>query len=217
MIVRSRLVAREEWEVCIPGHHPGYIDWETYLSKPAAHGRQRARARWAKRAARRVRAGRCLGLVRVRRCGRQDAGRLLGSGARSASTYACTRAAHETGSSELCQRIGGRRVDQIVLDAVFAALEPATLRATAGALAHAEAEHQQHLRAFEAAVERARYEAERARRQFDAVEPENRLVASGLEASGRRAWPRSQRAERGAGGATQSPACVTDRRGGGLA
>jgi hypothetical protein len=68
-----------------------------------------------------------------------------------------------------------------VLDAVFHALEPASLRATTGALAHAEAEYEQRLRAFEAALERAQYEAERAPRQFDLVEPENRLVARGLE------------------------------------
>ena len=53
---------------------------------------------------------------------------------------------------------------------------------TAQALSDVQAEHEQDLLAFEAAVERARYEAERSRRQFDAVEPENRLVARGLEA-----------------------------------
>jgi hypothetical protein len=65
---------------------------------------------------------------------------------------------------------------------VFAALEPASLKLTAKALAEVEAEHERGLRVFEAALERARYDAERARRQFDAVEPENRLVARGLEA-----------------------------------
>ncbi len=60
-------------------------------------------------------------------------------------------------------------------------LEPAALTATARALAEVETAHAQRLDAFELAVERARYEANRARRQFDAVEPENRLVARTLE------------------------------------
>jgi hypothetical protein len=63
-------------------------------------------------------------------------------------------------------------------------LEPACLQATATALAEAEAQHATRLRAFQLAVERARFQAERARRQFDQVEPENRLVARTLE----RAW-----------------------------
>jgi hypothetical protein len=68
-----------------------------------------------------------------------------------------------------------------VLDELFSVLEPASLAATARALAEAETVHRQHLTVFELAVERARYDAERARRQFDAVEPENRLVARTLE------------------------------------
>jgi excisionase family DNA binding protein len=56
----------------------------------------------------------------------------------------------------------------------------------------AEATHRQRLAVFELAVERARFEADRARRQFDAVEPENRLVARTLEA----AWETALSAQR---------------------
>ena len=181
VIVRSRQVARDQWEVCIPDHHPGYIDWDTYLENQQrlrANGRvQRGGAGGAPRE------GSALlqGLVRCGRCGRKMQVGYWGTAAAQRPTYACTRGAYETGSTGACQRIGGRRVDRIVLDAVFAALEPASLQASARALAQAEAEHEQRLRAFEAAVERAQYEADRARRQFDAVEPENRLVARSLE------------------------------------
>ena len=61
--------------------------------------------------------------------------------------------------------------------------EPAALAATAQALADAGAARAERLRAFELAAERARYEAGRARRQYDACEPENRLVARSLEAA----------------------------------
>jgi DNA invertase Pin-like site-specific DNA recombinase len=180
VIVRSRLVAPDEWEVCIPGHHPGYIDWDAYLENQQ---RMAANARVVQGGAGGApREGSALltGLACCGRCGRKMQVRYLAA-SRQRSTYQCTRAAHQTGSNSACQRIDGRRVDQVVLEAVFHALEPASLRATTGALAHAEAEYEQRLRAFEAALERAQYEAERARRQFDLVEPENRLVARGLE------------------------------------
>jgi hypothetical protein len=98
------------------------------------------------------------------------------------SSYLCVRAANTVGLSTPCQRLGGRRLEETVLGAVFEMLAPATLAVTAQALSDVQAKHEQQLLAFEAAVERARYEAQRSRRQFDAVEPENRLVARGLEA-----------------------------------
>jgi hypothetical protein len=98
--------------------------------------------------------------------------------------YVCARAKQLYGTQHGCQSLGGRRLEQRVLAELFTVLEPAALQATAKALAEAEAHHATRLRAFELAVERARFEADRARRQFDAVEPENRLVARTLE----RAW-----------------------------
>jgi hypothetical protein len=95
--------------------------------------------------------------------------------------YVCARAKQLYGGEKGCQSIGGRRLENRVLDEVFAVLQPAALAATAQALTDAEHAHATTLRAFELAVERARYEAERARRQYDAVEPENRLVARTLE------------------------------------
>jgi excisionase family DNA binding protein len=74
-------------------------------------------------------------------------------------------------------------MEQVILREVFTILEPAALAATAKALADAQTHHRTRLAAFELAVERARYEAQRARRQFDNVEPENRLVARTLEAA----------------------------------
>jgi hypothetical protein len=98
--------------------------------------------------------------------------------------YVCARASQLYGLQHGCQSLGGRRLEQRVLAEVFAVLEPACLQATATALAEADAHHAARLRAFELQVERGRFEADRARRQFDQVEPENRLVARTLE----RAW-----------------------------
>ena len=85
--------------------------------------------------------------------------------------------------AKTCQQVAGRRLEEPVLRAVFAALAPAALAATVQALKDSEARHRQDLAVFERAAERARFEAGRARRQYDNVEPENRLVARTLEAA----------------------------------
>ena len=68
-----------------------------------------------------------------------------------------------------------------MLDQLFQVLEPASLAATAKAMTEAEQHWRAGLAVFETAVERARFDAERVMRQYDAVEPENRLVARTLE------------------------------------
>jgi transposase len=80
-----------------------------------------------------------------------------------------------------CLNVGGVQIDQAVVDAFLRALTPAALEATQLATQHLEADHDAALTQWRLAVERARYEAERAERQYRAVEPENRLVARGLE------------------------------------
>jgi len=180
LVTRTRQVPREEWSVLICDHHPGFVSWERYEQI-----QDELRANW--RAPRghgggAVREGTALLQGRVR-CGR--CGRMMQTGYSGANgncpRYTCGRARQLYGSERMCQSFGGRKLEQRILDEMFAVLEPAALNATAKALADAESAHRQRLAAFELAVERARFEAERAQRQFDAVEPENRLVARTLE------------------------------------
>jgi hypothetical protein len=77
--------------------------------------------------------------------------------------------------------IGGLRLDRTVVDAFLQAVNPAGVDATAAAVDQLEADHAERRRLQALAVERAAFEAERRRRQFDACEPENRLVAHSLE------------------------------------
>jgi hypothetical protein len=131
-----------------------------------------------------VREGRALlqGLLRCGRCGR-----ILQTGYSGTKgncpRYVCARAKQLYAGEHVCQSIGGVRLENTVLDEMFAVLAPAALAATAQALAEADANYQHNLAVFELAVERARYKADRAHRQFDNVEPENRLVARTLEAN----------------------------------
>ena len=72
-------------------------------------------------------------------------------------------------------------MDKAVGQAFLDAVTPAAVAATAGAIRELEGQHQARLAGQRLALERAEYEAERAERQFDACEPENRLVARTLE------------------------------------
>jgi len=183
LVVRTPQVPRSEWTVLIPDHHPGFITWERYEAN-----QDTLRSNWRPRRGEgggAAREGRALlqGRVRCGKCGRMM--QVSYSGAKgNCARYLCgaARAMYHPGAP--CQSLGGVRLEQRVLAEMFAVLEPAALTATAAALAEAEVHHTRRLAAFELAVERARFEADRARRQFDAVEPENRLVGRNLE----RAW-----------------------------
>jgi hypothetical protein len=109
--------------------------------------------------------------------------------------YVCGRNKALYGGERGCQSLGGRKLESRVLDEMFSVLEPASLAATVKALAEADAAHAERTGVFELAVERARFEADRARRQFDAVEPENRLVARTLERALEQALGTERRAE----------------------
>jgi len=175
---RQRRAPREEWHVCIPEHHPGYITFERYLSN-----QDRLRANWRPprgEGGGAAREGRALlqGLIRCGRCGRRM--QVGYSGKTLVPNYACVRGNQLYGTGR-CQSVGGRRIERVVLDAVFEALRPAGIEATLRAIEHANSDHQARVRSAELALERARIHADRARRQFDACEPENRLVARTLE------------------------------------
>jgi DNA invertase Pin-like site-specific DNA recombinase len=187
-------VPRERWRTLIFDHHPGYISWDEHeqiLAQIARNAPTRGEGGAA-------REGRALlqGLLRCGRCGRRMHSAYSGARSREgwARRYYCDpregEVAHNGPDGPECQGLGGRQLDEAVLAEVFGVLEPAAIAATAKALADQEASEAARLRAFETAVERARYDAERARRQFDACEPENRLVARTLEA----AWEERLRA-----------------------
>jgi DNA invertase Pin-like site-specific DNA recombinase len=186
---RGRLWKRQvprpeaEWEVFIEDHHPGYITLATYHAN-----RERLRANW--RAPRYggvgpVREGAALlqGLVRCGRCGRKMQVSYSGASG-NVRRYSCHQAHRLHATEHACQSLGGVRLDERVAEIFLAALSPASLEATLAALEETEQRWQAERKQRELLVEQARFEADRARRQFDRVEPENRLVARTLE----RAW-----------------------------
>jgi excisionase family DNA binding protein len=177
--VRTIEVPVEDWSVCLPEHHPGYVTWNDYL---ATRERLRQNVRPRGEGGGAVREGKALlqGLVRCGRCGRRMQVSYSGNGG-TVRRYACVRGRdlHATGHG--CQALGGGRLEKAVIDAFLQAVTPAGIAATAGAIGELERQHEERLAGQRLALERAGYEAERAERQFDACEPENRLVARTLE------------------------------------
>ncbi|MFN0282728.1 MAG: recombinase family protein [Kineosporiaceae bacterium] len=119
------------------------------------------------------------GLVRCGRCGRRMVVRYAGP--KNSPSYTCTRGTADYGEP-LCQGLSnGTALDELVAGQLLAAVQPAALEASLAAVAGVERERGELARQWELKRERAAYEVGRAARQFQACEPENRLVARELE------------------------------------
>jgi hypothetical protein len=192
------------WDVLLRDRLPAYISWEQY----EANQRQ-LRDNSPKFGRGTPRDGCSLlgGLVICGRCGRRMG---LAYADRARPRLVCDGARNHSGTSQ-CQALTAQPVEALVGRQVLRALEPASLELSLAAADQIEAE-QQRLQAYHAqGLERARYEAERAGRQYTAVEPEHRLVARDLE----RRWEEALRQQRAAEEALErcrreQPARLTD-------
>jgi len=177
---RTRHLPRPEWAVLIPEHHQGFIDWTTYEANQARLSTNtRPRPHQGGGA---VREGGALlqGLAVCGHCARRL--RTHYRGRFHTPGYHCAGKHIVDGRGTYCLNIGGVQIDEAVTRAFLEALQPAGVQAALLAAQQLEADHDAALAQWRLAVERARYEAERAERCYRTVEPENRLVARGLEA-----------------------------------
>ena len=175
----TRELPIEEWSVCLPDHHPGYVSWVEYL---ANRKRLRANVRPRGEGGGAAREGGALlqGVLRCGRCGRRMQVAYSGKDGRCVR-YQCATGFMHYGTEKACQGLGGGRLDKAVVAAFLEAVTPAGIAASTSAITELTAEHDARLAGQRLALERAQFEAERARRQFDACEPEHRLVARTLE------------------------------------
>jgi hypothetical protein len=153
---------------------PAYISWETYernLQQVAAN-------RSAHRGIPRGGPALLAGLVVCGRCGQRMAAQYPNSG--RFQRYICSRLAVNYGAPT-CQSLSGRALNTRVGEVMLQALEPAALEVSLQLAEDLELERAGLHRQWQQRLERARYEVDRARRQYDAVEPENRLVVRTLE------------------------------------
>ena len=180
-IVRKRIrhLPMDQWSVLIRDHHPGFIDWTTFEANQARlASNTRPQPHQAGGA---VREGSALlqGLVTCGHCGRRL--HVHYRGRNSAPGYHCAGKDLVNGRGVYCLNVGGTVIEQAVADAFLQAITPAAIEAMRLSVEQLQANHDAALSQWRLEVERARYEAERAERRYRAVEPENRLVARGLE------------------------------------
>lgn len=176
---RTRHLPMDQWSVLIRDHHPGFIDWTTFEANQARlDSNTRPQPHQAGGA---VREGSALlqGLATCGHCGRRL--HVHYRGRNSAPGYHCAGKDLVNGRGVYCLNIGGTAIEQAVADAFLQAITPAAIEAMRLSVEQLQANHDAALSQWRLEVERARYEAERAERRYRAVEPENRLVARGLE------------------------------------
>jgi DNA invertase Pin-like site-specific DNA recombinase len=177
---------REEWLALHPGAHEGYVDWERAeaIRKMIADnlaGGERGGA---------VKRGAALlaGLLRCRRCGRKLTVRYTGRD-HDVLRYSCNRGWLDNGEPR-CIAFGGLAVDAAIEDEVLRVVEPGAVEAALHAERDETRRRDEVLEALRRDLEAARYAADRARRQYDAIDPVNRLVAAELELRWNRALER---------------------------
>jgi excisionase family DNA binding protein len=178
-IVRGFRKDSDSWEVLIRDHHQGYISWADFernqrLIADNANGKS-----FMSRGS--IRRGEALlaGLLRCGHCGRKLHVAYSGENG-SSGRYHC-RGGQINHGVDRCISFGGMRIDRAVGAEVIDRLQPLGIEAAIGAMEARRAETAEKRHQVELAIEQARFEAARARRQYDAVDPDNRLVAAELE------------------------------------
>lgn len=174
----------EDCLVLIRGRLPAYITWERFRAN-----QDRLEANRARPGAPRQGHSLLAALLHCGRCGRRMI--VLYSGPKNLHAYTCTRGPAGTGEP-LCQSLSGPVLDDLVAGRVLLAVEPAALEASLAAIAGVERERAELARHWRLRRERADHEVDRAARQHQACEPENRLVGRELE----RRWEESLRGRR---------------------
>jgi DNA invertase Pin-like site-specific DNA recombinase len=173
---------RDQWTALIPGAHPGYITWEQFEASQQLL-LANAASRGADRAAGPAREGTALlqGLAVCGKCGRRMTVRYHARRGTEISDYQCMRDCIDN-AGRRCQTIPGAATDAAIGDLLLAALTPLTLEVALTVQAEIEARAADADAMRRGHVERARHRAELARRRYLAVDPDNRLVATSLEA-----------------------------------
>ena len=159
---RIRRLSMNEWMVLMPGHHAGFIDWSTFENNQARIGSNVHPE--AHQSGGAVREGCALlqGIATCGHCGRRL--RTYYRGRNSAPGYYCAGKDVANGRGVYCLKVAGTRIDEAVTNAFLEAITPAAVEASRLAFQELEADRDAAVQQWRLAVERARYEAERAER-----------------------------------------------------
>jgi DNA invertase Pin-like site-specific DNA recombinase len=177
---QSRVRKRHEtWKVLILDNHSGYISWEEFLGNQTMLESNRSQREVAVKGAAKTGPALLAGLLRCGHCGRKMFVAYGGKGGR-VPRYACRGDRGNRGSAS-CQALGATNVERAVADSLLDAIRPAGVQAALDALSQLDRREDEKRKSLELSLEKARYEVDRTRRQYDLVDPANRLVAGELE------------------------------------
>jgi DNA invertase Pin-like site-specific DNA recombinase len=178
-VIRGYRRQRADWPVLIKDHHEGYIGWEEYLHNQQVITENANMKGAMVRGSVKRGAGLLAGLLRCGHCGRKM--HVTYSGAKGQVVrYGCRGAAINHGVGP-CINIGAIRLERVITEELLTVLSPLGLEAALEAARRIEDKGSQEKAQKELALQQACYEAERARKQYDFADPENRLVAAELE------------------------------------
>jgi len=181
---RRQRHAVDQWPTIHYNVYPGYISWETFMANQARLADNANHYRQYTRGAARSGTALLVGIAVCGRCGRQ-----LHVEYKTHPRYVCSALGKEYGGS-ICLHVDAPSIDEAVVAAFFEALAPAELDLLEEVLAHQRAEQERWAQHHADQVRRATYDAHLAQRQYQAVDPDNRLVAAELE----RRWELALRA-----------------------
>jgi excisionase family DNA binding protein len=171
---RRFIRAPEQWAVLHRDRWPAYIDWDTYARNQEQMAANRNKHDGVPRG------GPALlgGIIRCGHCGRRMSLAYHNNG--HEARYQCCQLAITFGGPR-CQSISAQPVDRLVAELILAALAPSAIEVSLQAAEDIELERTERQRHWSQRLERARYETTLARRRYEAVDPQNRLVARTLE------------------------------------
>jgi DNA invertase Pin-like site-specific DNA recombinase len=168
---------RDQWLALIPEAHEGYIGWEQFQQIQQMIS-ENFRGTGSPGAVRRG-AGLLAGMLRCRRCGRKLTVHYTGRG-HDILRYCCRRGWLDKGDSR-CIAFGGVLVDEAIGREIVRVVQPGAVEAAVSASQEEERKEDEVLEALQRDLEAARYAAQRAGRQYESSDPENRLVTGELE------------------------------------
>jgi DNA invertase Pin-like site-specific DNA recombinase len=169
---------RSQWLALVQGVYPRYISWQEYerIQETIAENRQKMTEQLSRRQALRKGAALLTGLVRCSRCGHVLQVNYRKRGFR----YVCSDAKAKYARPE-CQSLSGSRIDAAVVAAFFGVLQPAQIDVLEQLSSRQAGQQQELLHHLGQEEKRLDFAAKLAERQYNCVDPENRLIAAALE------------------------------------
>jgi DNA invertase Pin-like site-specific DNA recombinase len=169
---------RKRWLALVHDVYPAYISWSEWekIQEKMRENQETMQACFARREKARQGDALLAGLVRCGKCGRA----MYVVYKDNRFQYVCRKSVSELAQGA-CQFISGERIDDSVVETFFAAIRPAHIDALESTSRQQATEREQRLKLLRQEVERLNYAVHRAERQYDKVDPENRLIAATLE------------------------------------